>query len=174
MMKNFYKIPKFQHYILKTVILLLVTSCGISEDPDSLPPDTSVVISPPTKPWSIGGDVSPPCAAAPLHNSYHTVSVRNGNGQTLLGVPVSLSMDLSAINYTGLNVLELFIDINRNNIPEQFELVSAATGSYDTDTSDVDGTLKIIVRMNLSCWYGGSLVVQAGATSGSAEFTVSK
>lgn len=172
MYKNTNILSSLRKLLVMVLATTLVISCGDAGETDTLPTDAIVDISPNGKEWLIDGDPPPPCVGI-WHDSYHTVSVKNGLNQTLLAVPVSLSIDLSATNFTGTTVLELFVDENRNNIPEVGELVSDnLSGAYDTVTSDVDGSLKVIVRMDVSCLYGGALTVQAASISGSAPFEV--
>lgn len=155
-------------------MLLLISSCGDPGDNDLLPVGATVNISPAGTTWTIEADPPPSCTASPLHDSFHTISVQNDLDNTLVGVPVSLSVSLSQSNFTGMTLIELFVDENNNNIAESGELVSDnVSGAYDTVTDEDTGTVKIIVRMNLSCLYGGKLTVQAGTISGEAEFSVS-
>lgn len=155
------------------VMALLATSCGDPGSEDSLPVGAVVDISPAGKTWILTAAVAPPClVGGPFTTSNHTVSVKNATGQTLLGVPVSLSIDLSAANYTGPTLLELFVDYNENGIPEVAESVSSNYGSFSIDTSKKNGSIKVIVRMNQSCRYGGALTVQAGTVSGTAQFEI--
>lgn len=170
LLRNIRKIPK---YFMISMVVLLIASCGNPGDEDSLPVGANVDISPAGKTFTLTSVAPPTCnVAGPVNTSFHTVSVKNSKNQTLLNVPVSLSMDFTAANFTGFIPLELFVDQNQNGNPEPSELVSVNSGAYFTDTSKDNGTVLIIVKMNLSCWYGGALTVQAGAVSGSAQFEV--
>lgn len=172
MYKKVNKAVKLYNVLVIALVTSMIISCGDAGDTDTLPTDARVDITPNGKEWLIDGDPPPPCTGI-WHDSYHTVSVKNSADQTLLAVPVSLSMDLSVANFDGTTVLQLFVDENRNNIPEVTELVSDnMSGAYDTVTSDVDGSLKVIVRMDVSCLYGGALTVQTVSISGSAPFEV--
>jgi len=163
------EITKKLAYPALMIAVVLTVSCGDPGSSDLLPLGSYVNISPAGKQWTVGAAL---CDGSNIKTSYHTVSVRNADHQVLLGVPVSLSMDLTASNSTGITPLELYVDENRNNIPDASELVSNnLAGSYDTDTSKTDGTLKIIVKMDVSCIFRGLLTVQAGDISGTTDFS---
>ncbi len=175
MLKLFRYTRKAPRNLVVGLVALLIASCGGPGGEDSLPIGANVDISPAGKTWVLTAANPPPClVTGPFTISNHTVSVKNSDGQALLGVPVSLSMDLTAANFTGPTLLELFIDFNGNGSPEASELVSSNYGSYNIDTSQKNGTVKIIVRMNQSCRYGGALTVLAGTVSGSAQFEIVK
>jgi len=173
MLKLFRSTGKTPRYLAIGVVALLIVSCGDPGGEDSLPVGANVDISPAGKTWILTAAVPPPClVTGPFTTSNHTISVKNATGQTLLGVPISISIDLSAANYTGPTLLELFLDANENGIPEASESISSNYGTYNTDTSKENGAVKVIVRMNQSCRYGGALTVQAGTVSGTAQFEI--
>lgn len=173
MLKLFRYAGKAPRNLVVGMTVILVASCGGPGSEDSLPVGANVDISPAGKTWILKAANPPPClVTGPFTTSNHTISVKNDKGQTLLGVPVSLSIDLSAANFTGPTLLELFLDANENGLPEASESISSNYGTYNTDTSKKNGAVKVIVRMNQSCRYGGALTVQAGTVSGTAQFEI--
>ena len=93
MLKLLCNTRKMPRLFLIGVMALLATSCGDPGSEDSLPVGAVVDISPAGKTWILTAAVAPPClVGGPFTTSNHTVSVKNATGQTLLGVPVSLSI----------------------------------------------------------------------------------
>lgn len=155
------------------VLVLALMSCGNSDDDPLLPPGSEIVISPEDTNILITSSDSA-CPAGDTSDTYITVSVQDGDDRAIPGAAVTLSLAWSASTYTGpLPLMTLFVDLNRNGVPDANEDASLlSAGAYQTNTDDVTGDLLLIVRMSLTCAYSGGLTVQSSGYTAVAQFTV--
>lgn len=162
------------------IVFLLVSLAAISGcnsvTSNQLPPNTEVRVSPKEIKWKIA-DTGGVCNFDPDYYQDETVSVMvvNEAGNYIPDAPINVTLDLSENTFSGVPVLTLYDDINGNGVadgPE--ELVSGNTmGSYQTHTDSKTGSKLLIVRVNFSCEYTGSLYVFADGYMGLSSISVS-
>jgi len=162
------------HYLLLTLCLGLVSGCQ-SNTSDQLPPNASVKVSPEQLEWTIpnNGGV---CNYDPNYYQDETVSIMvlNESGTYIPDAPLTVHVDLSANTFTGTPVLAIYEDRNGNGVADGVsELVTDTdSGVYDTHTHDVTGVKYIILRVNLSCKYSGTLYAFSDGYLGTLSIVV--
>ena len=161
------------------LFFLMVSLAAISGCNDvtsnQLPPNTEVRVNPKEIKWKIA-DTGGVCNFDPDYYQDETVSIMvvNEAGNYIPDAEINVTLDLSENTFGGVPVLALYDDINGNGVvdgPE--ELVSGNTmGSYQTHTDSKTGSKMLIVRVNFSCEYSGSLYVIADGFMGSTSIIV--
>jgi len=156
---------------------LLVTpliACN-SVSTGQLPPGTIVSISPEEINWKIA-NTNGVCTYDPTYYQDHTISIMvlNDSGSYIPDAPLRITLDLSANTFSGTPVMALYDDINKNGVVDGVnELVTDTdSGIFETHTDDKSGSKYVILRVNLSCPYTGTLSAFADGFMGSLRITV--
>ncbi len=161
-----------------------VAGCGV----DDIPPGSSIRFDPVNIEWTVApnyttdtdddGTPDADCVMSPdlYSDSYVAVTVLDNFGIPLTDVDLTLSLDLAANTFSGYPPLGLYQDVNGNGVidgPE--ELVSNTDdGVYTTSTDSESGDAYVLVRVNLSCPFGGNLNAFAGSgANGAMNISVS-
>lgn len=159
-----------------------------------LPNQVNIRISPSEQEWLVHkptDDGSCPGIDYARHqDNVVSVRVSDGQGRALGDTEVLFSLSLSGNSYdptgeiyqglisditTGLpmSIVELYHDRNGDMRPQAEELVSGVEDALFTARTDrYNGSIQLIVRMNLTCRYKASLQATVGGFSNQAEFSV--
>jgi hypothetical protein len=160
----------FKHLLscVLSVFAVFLVGCGDGGGGggDPVPPNSTVQINQPEITWEIG-EPADPCVVDPNYYHDHTIaiSVLDPDNSPLGGVDLRIVADLSGNTFSGTTVLQLYDDRNANGVVDDpRELVSSNTmPAFRTETDRYTGTKNVLLRVNLSCPYRGSLHVFAGA-----------
>ena len=103
-----------------------------------------------------------------------SIMVLNESDNYIPDAPVKVSLDLSANTFTGIPVLALYNDTNANGVVDgPSELVTdSESGIFETHTDDTTGTKYLILRVNLSCQYKGTLYAFSDGYMGTLSIIV--
>jgi hypothetical protein len=164
---------------LKPILLPILVAAALGlqgcESDEQLPPQSRIRIFPEQIHWKIS-PTRQPCEINPdLYNDQTiSISVVDGSDVPLGDVKVRLLLDLAGNTFSGTPRLALYADRNSNGVvdgPE--ELVSDESApAFETQTGQHSGNTSVIVRVNLSCEYRGTLYAYAGDASASTEINV--
>lgn len=160
-----------RHLAIIWMALLGFSACGPGGNEDPVPPGSSVTINPQDITWEITPSAS--CVEGIYNDHTLTVTVQNGNGVPLGDVDLLIRSDLAA-NTSFVDVIRLYDDVNGNGVVDHpQELVSANNGpAFFTKTDKFSGSRTLLVRVNVSCTYRGSVTVHAGSAFGSTSIEV--
>lgn len=107
-------------------------------------------------------------------DQYVTIAVRSQQGSPIGQADLAISLDFGANSFSGLPVMELYDDMNGNGVadgPE--ERVSDANDPlFRAHTEEYTGERVVILRLNLSCAYRGSLNVMSDGFTGTGNYEV--
>ena len=165
---------KFINYVV--VVLVVETLCACNSSTSSqLPPNASVRVSPETITWNIpnNGGV---CNYDPNYYQDEMVSimVQNESGTYIPDAPLMITLDLAANTFSGTPVMALYDDKNGNGVADgPNELVTDTnSGAFTASTDKVSGYKYVILRINLSCPYTGTLSALSDGYLGSVSIIV--
>jgi len=159
---------------IRCVLLAVVTgglfSCGAT---DEIPVGSSLSAFPSEVSWAIGPSESCDVENGPFNDSHISLSLVDGDLGPLIDTNVSVTLDLSEASFSGTEVLSLFHDANSDGIYTPDERVSGnGEPVFSARTDDDSGVLRVMVRVNLSCSYSGSLFAFAGRAVTAVQFDV--
>jgi hypothetical protein len=152
---------------------VLLGGCNTSSS-DQLPPNSEVRVNPETLEWTIANN-NGVCNYNAGFYEDHTISIMvvNESGNYIPDAPLKVSLDLTSNTFTGIPVMALYHDENSNGIAEDHELVSDTTSDiYEARTDPHTGTKYLIVRVNLSCAYKGTLYAFSDGFMGTLSISV--
>lgn len=154
-----------------------ITACGGGGDESQIPPGATVTVTPQEKTWDIQPQLDSNENCIFFEDFYQDelvlVTVQDSQGRAIGDADLLVSLNLSEQTFSGLTVMELYEDRDGDFIPSPEERVSDDNDPLlMTKTDEFSGSVNLIVRMNLSCTYRGTLMVVAEGVSGSAEFAV--
>lgn len=160
-------------------LLLSVGVLASCQSSDQLPAGASLQINPTSRSYTITvpEDFEVSCYTGPgmLYEDVPLlISLANDSGVPLGGVEVNVYSDYAGNTFSGADVLQLFEDLNGNGVIDgDSELVSGIEdGVYETKTSRSNGTAFLMLRMNLTCPYKGTIFAFAGQYSASMDANV--
>lgn len=167
-------------HVLNAVLILgscvFLWSCN-SVTSTQLPPGTSVRVEPEEITWTIA-NTGGVCNFNPDFYQDQTISVMvvNESGTFIPDAPLSFTLDLSENTFSGTPVMALYNDTNNNGVVDgPSELVSDNTSAaYTARTDKVNGSKQVIVRVNLSCTYKGTLYVLSDGFLGTTSIEVNE
>ena len=161
-------------YLLVAMTVEALCACNSSTS-SQLPPNASVKVNPETITWKIPNN-NGVCNYDPNFYQDQTISimVENESGTYIPDAPLNITLTLAANTFSGTPMLALYDDRNRNGVPDgPSELVTDTdSGTFDTSTDDVSGYKYVILRINLSCPYTGTLSAFSDGFLGSTSITV--
>ncbi len=160
-------------------VLALICGCSSSgEGSNPLPNDAEVRIQPGALEFEITEQLDDDgnCLFDPdfYIDQFMTVSVTGAGGSPIGGADLSVSVDFGGNSFSGLEVMQLFDDLNGNGVvDEDAELVSGAGDPlFRTATAEFTGEKMLILRLNLSCAYRGSMQAMSDGFVGRAQIDV--
>ena len=170
--------PRTVKYVVNAILTLgcslFLWSCN-NVTSNQLPPGTSVRVDPENITWTIA-NTGGVCNFNPdfYQDQTITVMVVNDSGTFIPDAPLSFTLDLAANTFSGVPVMALYNDVNNNGVVDgPNELVSDNTsGAYTDFTDKVNGSKQVIVRVNLSCTYKGTLYVLSDGFMGTTTIEV--
>ncbi len=168
------KTVKKQTLLMVASAALLISACNT----DQYPIGAKMRITPEIKTINIDPpeDLNQACTVDP--NRYQdfplNIVLTDGQDSPIGDAEVSVYVDFSGNTYGGLDTLQLYEDKNGNGVVDvEFELVSDYNAPiFRTRTDTYHGNTVLILRMNLSCTYRGSVFAYAGSVSATANVEV--
>lgn len=160
---------------LALIVFVLPLVSGCQKSSEQLPPNSSVIVNPSEITWEIANNGGV-CNYDPNVYQDHTISIMvvNESNNYIPDAPLTVSLDLAGNTFSGIPVLALYDDKNGNGLADDpSELVSDNTDEiYDTNTDSVTGHKYLILRVNLSCTYRGTLSAFSDGYMGTTTITV--
>lgn len=148
-----------------TAILAGLLMLGGCEQTNQLPADSKISVFPTDVQWNIGNRTTCNLVEGPFNDQQVQLSLVDADNLPLIQAPLTVSLDLSESSSNGAAVLGLYDDLNGDGLYQHDELVSDNTrAAYATHTDSRSGVKRLMVRVNLSCPYRGSLYAFAGNT----------
>ena len=167
-------VHKLLKILLSFILITPLIACN-SVTSDQLPPGTTVRVSPEEINWKIANN-NGVCNYDPSFYQDHTISIMvlHDSGAYIPDAPLRITLDLSANTFSGIPVMALYDDINKNGVVDgENELVTDTDSEmFETHTDDKSGSKYVILRVNLSCPYTGTLSAFADGFMGSVKVTV--
>lgn len=159
-----------------TVAIAVETLCACNSSTSSqLPPNSSVKVNPETITWKIPNN-NGVCNYDPNYYQDQTISimVENESGTYIPDAPLMITLDLAANTFSGTPVMALYEDKNKNGVVDgPNELVTDTnSGIFTTSTDKVSGYKYVILRVNLSCPYTGTLSAFSDGFLGTTSIAV--
>ena len=159
------------NYALIGIISSVLVSCGGS---DQVPVGSTLVAFPNQVDWQIGESDSCDVINGPFNDTQVNLSLADAEGRAIVDTNVDISLDLSEGSFNGPELLSLFFDQDGNgNFSEDERVLSADGPVFTTRTDGDNGVIRVLVRVNLSCPFRGSLFAFAGSAVTSVSFNVS-
>lgn len=166
------------HFCLTTILAAILGACSGGSGDNPLPVNTSINVSPQGETFEIeeNMDENGNCQfdLNRYIDQYITISVRNGQGSPIGRANLSISVDYGSNSFSGFPAMQLYDDLNGNGVVDDpAEYVTGADDPlFRTETAEFTGEKVVILRLNLSCSYAGSLNVFSDGFSGMAEFDI--
>lgn len=161
---------------INNAILAIATVSLFGCGSDQLPVGSSLKVFPNDVSWTIAGNGNT-CDVenGPFNDQLVTLSLEDAQTRAIGGFPVELSLDLSGNTFSGAEVLSLIHDANDDGIYSADEKVSVDGGPiFTVNTGSLNGEVNVVVRVNLSCSYRGTLYAFAGSSGTLLGFTVTE
>lgn len=148
--------------LIMTSALLGLSACGGSSGDQPLPTGATLAMTPANIEWKITSrlDENEACIYNPNLYLDEVVSVQaqDSQGRALGNVEVVFSLALAENTYSGLAPVKLYHDRNNNFVPEESEYVSGEdVDLLQLETDEYDGTIQVLLRINISCAYESRL-----------------
>ena len=154
-----------------------ITACNDGSD-NPLPADATVNVSPISKSFDVveNTDEAGLCVIDESRyiDQFVTISVTNGQGSPIGQADLAISADFGGNTFSGYPVMALYDDNNGNGVIDgPGERVTDANDPlFRTKTAEYTGERVLILRMNLSCAYRGSVNVMSDGFTGTGDFEV--
>jgi len=160
--------------IVKSSVVALMACCLFScNDTDQVPVGAQIKAFPEEVNWIVGPAET--CIFSPdyYNDTIVTLSLVDENNSGIVDTAMDVSLDLSEAAFTGTERLRLYYDKNVDGIYTEDEKVSVADGPlFSARTDSLNGVLRVMVRVNLSCPYKGTLYAYAGSTAAAVGFNI--
>lgn len=159
---------------IKSSLIVLMACCTFScNDTDQLPVGAEIKAFPEEVSWIVGPAET--CVFSPdyYNDTIVSLSLVDENNSGIVDAAIDVSLDLSEATFTGTETLRLYYDKNADGIYSEDEKVSVADGPlFSARTDSLNGVLRVMVRVNLSCPYKGTLYAYAGNTAAAVGFDI--
>lgn len=168
---------KTRQFLQYSFFLLPVLLSGCSGEPYTTS-QSSIVLSPPSSSYDIEELKDAEGACLFSSEFYQDVAIRlaltDGLGRAIGDAPVTVYVDYTANTFSGREALQLYSDINGNGVVDTpDELVSGAGDeAFRSRTRNSNGTLDLLLRINLSCAYRGNLYAFSGPVAAVSSISV--
>lgn len=167
----------FWKTIAATALAGALTACNDGSD-NPLPGGATVNVSPQNKSFDIAEnlDQAGNCIIDDTRyiDQYITISVNDVHGSPIGQADLTVSADYGANTFSGYPVMALYDDTNGNGVidgPEE-RVTDADDPLFRTKTAEYTGERVLILRMNLSCSFRGSVNAMSDGFFGSGDFEV--
>lgn len=154
-----------------------LTACNDGSD-NPLPAGATVNVSPVSKSFDVveNTDEAGTCVIDENRfiDQHITISVLDPQGSPIGQADLSISADFGANTYGGYPVMALYDDMNGNGVidgPAE-RITDANDPLFRTKTEEYSGERVVMLRMNLSCAYRGSVNVMSDGFTGTGDFEV--
>lgn len=162
--------PQSRCYLIITAMAVLLPGMFLSScNSDSyVVPGASISITPSSSSYDIQEVVDEDGFCVYYADYFQdvplSISLTDEFNRALTDAPMTVYVDFSGNTFSGEEVLQLFHDKNGNGVVDTLdERVSGASDeAFRTRTSSRSGTIELMLRMNLSCAYRGSLYAFSG------------
>ncbi len=168
-----YKMTK--NVYLSIVLPLFIVACNAEQ----LPAGATLQISPKSRSIQISeirDDADRCVISQEFYQDYPIlVFVADGQGTPLGDTKISVYVDYSANTFGGYPVMALYDDMNGNGVVDSdTELVSGSEdGVFVSRTAQYSGEKMLLLRVNLSCEFKGSVFAYSGTASATMDIDVS-
>jgi len=163
----------------KTLIVIALHAMALSScSTDQLPVGTHLLVSPTERTIRIieSRSTENRCLLNPdLHVDLPLViTLLDANESPIGDHEISVYLDFSENTFTGYSMLALYQDFNSNGVvDEDEELVSAGDDDIAVvRTHSLYGSQTLLLRVNISCSFTGSIVAIAGGILGTASISI--
>lgn len=148
---------------LLALAMVAMSTLSGCEETNQLPVGSTAEIFPSEVQWNIQAATSCNFEDGPFNDQRVSVSLKDADGLPLIDAPITISLDLSDSTFSSTAVLALYDDTDGDGLFGDNERVSTDEQSaYNTRTNSRSGSKQLMVRVNLSCPYKGSLYAFAG------------
>ena len=148
--------------LLAAAMVAMSTLSGC-EETNQLPVGSTAEIFPSEVQWNIQTGSNCNFEDGPFNDQRISVALKDADGLPLIDAPLTISLDLSDSTFNSTAVLALYDDTDGDGLFNDNERVSTDKQSaYNTRTNSRSGSKLLMVRVNLSCPYKGSLYAFAG------------
>lgn len=158
--------------------LLACAACDDGSD-NPLPVGATVTVSPQTKTFEIDEEIQDENGNCLFNPGFYVdqsivITVTDGQGSPIGKADLNISLDLGANTFSGLPVMELYDDMNGNGLADRpEERVSDFNDPiFRTKTREFTGERIVILRLNVSCAYRGSLNVISDGFMGVGDYEI--
>jgi len=160
--------------IFKNSLIVLMACCTFScNDTDQLPVGAEIKAFPEEVTWIVGPAETCVYSEDYYNDTVVSLSLLDENNSGIVDTHMDVSLDLSATTFTGRETLRMYYDRNSDGIYTEDEKVTVADGPlFSTKTDQLNGVVRVMVRVNLSCPYTGSLYAYAGSAAAAVRFVV--
>jgi len=154
---------------------LMLAACN--SDPQ-LTPDSQILISPGTFEFEIEEFRSPDGACIFSPEFFQDVPVSlvvvDGSNRAIGNAPVTVYLDFAANTFSGRETLQLFFDVNGNGVvdtPDEF-MSGVGDDAFRVRTDAYTASTLLLLRINLSCGFRGSLYAFSGPAAATIPIEV--
>ena len=169
-----------RYYVVATTVAVVSGMSFVSgcTGESIVTPDGQLTISPASTSFDIVEfrDSSGNCVFSP--DFYQDVPVNlvltDELNRALGDALVTVYVDYTGNTFSGPESLQLFSDNNGNRVIDTVDELVSGVGdeAFTTRTDDDNGTVSLLLRVNLSCSYRGSLYAFSGPVAGSISISV--
>lgn len=162
--------------IASSLIVLCILSGCTSES--IVTPDSRLTITPASSSFDIVEfrDSTGNCVYSP--EIYQDVPVSlvltDDLNRSLGNALVTVYVDYTGNTFSGPQTLQLYVDSNGNRVIDTVDELVSGVGdeAFTTRSAIENGTISLLLRINLSCGYRGSLYAFAGPVAGTSSIIV--
>lgn len=172
------KQSKTSFAVAYSAMVLMLLGCNSGSD-NPLPAGAQISISPANVTFDIDQELDDDGNCIYDFNryidQYTVISVRNSSGSPIGDADLSVQLDFGDNSFSGVPVMELYEDANGNGVVDGIgELRSGADDPlYRAQTDEFSGEAVVIVRLNVSCPYRGSMRVSSDGFQGETTYDIS-